>query len=57
MGRRCRSHQPAPRLPLDLATGLHTVTLVVEPAKLKSLRIELADVPGSPAQVQIVSGK
>jgi putative heme-binding domain-containing protein len=47
----------AARLPLDLSTGLHTVTLVVEPAKLKSLRIELADVAGSPAQAQIVGGK
>ncbi len=48
---------PASRLPLDLAAGLHTVTLVVEPAKLKTLRVELADVPGSPIQVQIVGGK
>ncbi|HTU24240.1 MAG TPA: PVC-type heme-binding CxxCH protein [Pirellulales bacterium] len=48
---------PAARLPLDLATGTHTVTMVVEPAKLESLRVELADVAGSPAQVQIVGGK
>jgi hypothetical protein len=48
---------PAARLPLDLASGIHIMTLVVEPAKLKSLRVELADVPGSPAQAQIVGGK
>ncbi|HEX4147051.1 MAG TPA: PVC-type heme-binding CxxCH protein [Pirellulales bacterium] len=51
------ARSPAARLPLDLVTGPHTVTLVVEPAKLKSLRIELADVPRSPAQAQIVGGK
>jgi putative heme-binding domain-containing protein len=48
---------PAARLPLDLSAGVHSVTLVVEPAKLKNLRIELVDVAGSPAQAQIVGGK
>jgi hypothetical protein len=41
---------------LDLAEGTHTVTLLLA-TSTGDLRLELADVPGSPAQVQIVGGK
>jgi putative heme-binding domain-containing protein len=43
---------------LDLQTGLHTLTLALRHDKPKAaLRIELDDVPGSPARVRIVNGK
>lgn len=43
---------------LDLSTGRHRLTLAVNrTTHTQPLRIELADVAGSPAQVQIVGGK
>ncbi len=42
---------------LDLAEGTHTITLMLNGKSADDLRAELADVPGSPAQVQIVGGK
>ena len=48
--------EPAAELTTDLAAGLHTVTLLVDPVAA-SLRIELADVPGSPARAQPLGGK
>lgn len=44
-------------LPVDLAVGLHTITLAVPQNSRDTLRLELADVPGSGAQVQMVGGK
>jgi putative heme-binding domain-containing protein len=45
-------------LPLDLASGTHTVALAVDLEKRQEgLRIELADIAGSPARTQIVGGK
>jgi putative heme-binding domain-containing protein len=44
-------------VPLDLATGIHTLMLVVDPALVESLRAELVDVPDSKIQIQIVGGK
>jgi putative heme-binding domain-containing protein len=42
----------------DLTTGLHTLTFLVDPAKLREgLRVEIDDVAGSPARVQVVGGK
>jgi putative heme-binding domain-containing protein len=44
--------------PLDLTTGLHRLTLAVDHAlHPPSLTVEVADVPGSPAQFQLVGGK
>ena len=42
---------------LDLAEGTHTISLLLGGKSTEDLRLELADVPGSPAQVQIVGGK
>jgi putative heme-binding domain-containing protein len=43
---------------LDLATGSHTLTLAVDLRQCKAgLRIELEDVPGSPAHVRLIAGK
>ncbi len=43
---------------LDLKTGLHTLTLAIDVSRRKEpLRIELDDVPGSPARVRILGGK
>jgi putative heme-binding domain-containing protein len=43
---------------IDLSAGTHTVTLAVDVSRRKeALRIELEDVPGSPARVRIVNGK
>jgi putative heme-binding domain-containing protein len=43
---------------LNLNEGLHTITLAVQPhPRTDPPRIELADIPGSPARVRIVNGK
>jgi len=43
---------------LDLKVGIHRVTMSVDLQKLnKKLRVELVDVPGSAARVEIVTGK
>jgi putative heme-binding domain-containing protein len=43
---------------LDLKTGLHTLTFAVDTGKRREpLRVEVADVTGSPAQVRVVGGK
>jgi putative heme-binding domain-containing protein len=43
---------------LDLATGQHTLTLVVDLGQRREgLRLELDDVPGSPARAALVGGK
>ena len=45
-------------VPLNLTAGPHTVTVAVEWAKRsKPLRVELDEVPGSPARVRLVGGK
>jgi putative heme-binding domain-containing protein len=46
-----------PRVTLDLAEGVHTITLLLNSKSTDDLRLELADVLGSPAQLQIVGGK
>jgi putative heme-binding domain-containing protein len=47
-----------PELEADLKAGLHTLTISVDPAKLRDgLRVELDDVEGSPARAQVVGGK
>jgi hypothetical protein len=47
-----------PETPVDLKTGTATITLVVDRAKrTNDLRVELLDVPNSPARVSIVGGK
>ena len=43
---------------LDLKPGVQTVTVVIDRSKrTDDLRVELADVPGSPARVAVVGGK
>jgi putative heme-binding domain-containing protein len=43
---------------IDVKSGLNTITLAVAPhGKKDALRVELEDLPGSPARVRIVSGK
>jgi putative heme-binding domain-containing protein len=50
--------QAATSWKLDLAQGRHTVTLAINrDARPAPLRIELADVPGSPARAELVTGK
>lgn len=47
-----------PETPLDLKTGVHTVTVVIDRSKrTEDLRVELDDVAGSPARVAVVGGK
>jgi putative heme-binding domain-containing protein len=46
-----------PRVALDLPEGVYTIALLLNGKSTDDLRLELADVPGSPAQVQIVGGK
>jgi putative heme-binding domain-containing protein len=45
------------KLIVELSGGLHTLTLLVGETSNDDLRLELADVPGSQAQVQFVGGK
>ncbi len=47
----------ASRLTLDLPAGVHSITFLLGTKSGDDLRAELADVPGSAAQVQIVGGK
>jgi putative heme-binding domain-containing protein len=42
---------------LDLKAGLHTLVFAVQQQENHAFRIELDDVPGSPALVRIVNGK
>ena len=42
---------------VDLSPGLHTITLALSTKGNDDVRLELVDVPGSAAQVQIVGGK
>ncbi len=50
--------EPASSLALDLATGVHTVTLTVESSKrTKPLRVELEELSESTARVRILGGK
>ena len=48
-----------PQVKLDLPAGRHTITVAVEEGvyPYPSLKVELADVPGSSAQAQVVAGK
>jgi putative heme-binding domain-containing protein len=47
-----------PEIPLDLKSGVQTVTVVIDRSKrTDDLRIELEDVADSPARVAIVGGK
>ncbi len=47
-----------PETTLDLKTGMQTITLLIDRSKrTEDLRIELDDVPGSPARVAVVGGK
>ena len=51
--------ETAESIDLDLATGVHTVTLLVvkDTPNPDGLRLELQDLPGSPARAQMVLGK
>ncbi|MBI3838039.1 MAG: hypothetical protein HY288_08910 [Planctomycetia bacterium] len=44
-------------LAVDLPAGVHTISLLLGAKSAEDLRLELTDVPGSAAQVQIVGGK
>lgn len=47
-----------PETTLDLKPGLQTITLVINRARrTEDVRVELDDVPGSPARVAVVGGK
>jgi putative heme-binding domain-containing protein len=53
-----RAVDPAAETVLDLPAGVRTVTVVIDRAKrTDDLRVELADVPGSPARAAVVGGK
>jgi len=48
----------APETICDVATGIRTVTIAIDTRKRRQpLRVELGDLPDSPAQVQLVGGK
>jgi putative heme-binding domain-containing protein len=45
-------------MPLDLGPGTHTLTFAVDRgSRTEALRVELDDVPGSPARLRVVGGK
>jgi hypothetical protein len=47
-----------PETPLDAKPGVQTLTLVIDRSKrTDDVRVELEDVPGSPARVGLVGGK
>ena len=47
-----------PETPLDVKPGVQTLTLVIDRTKrTDDVRVELDDVPGSPARVSVVGGK
>jgi len=50
--------EPAETVDVDLATGVHTVTLLVvrDSRPFDGLRVELQDIPDSPARAQMVLG-
>jgi putative heme-binding domain-containing protein len=48
---------PAGTMELDLPAGVQTLTFVVEAKATGGLRVELEDVPGSPARARLVGGK
>jgi putative heme-binding domain-containing protein len=53
-----RAVEPAAETAFDLPAGVQTVTVVLDRAKrADDLRVELADVPGSPARAAVVGGK
>jgi hypothetical protein len=53
-----RPVEPAAETTLDLPAGVQTVTVVIDRARrTDDLRVELADVPGSPARAAVVGGK
>ncbi|QDU21388.1 PVC-type heme-binding CxxCH protein [Urbifossiella limnaea] len=53
-----RAAEPAAETVLDLPAGVQTVTVVIDRAKrADDLRVELTDVPGSPARAAVVGGK
>jgi putative heme-binding domain-containing protein len=50
--------EPKEEMVLDLKTGLHTLTFVLDLTQRKhELRLELDDVAGSPARARVVNGK
>jgi putative heme-binding domain-containing protein len=50
--------EPKPETEIDLATGMQPITLVIDRSKrTEDVRVELADVAGSPARAAIVGGK
>jgi len=52
------AHLLLPETTVDLSQGAHTLAISVDPAaRVDGLRIELVDIPGSPAQVQLQGGK
>jgi len=51
-------HEPKGELSVDLAAGIHTITLAVDLERRRDpLRLVLEDEPGSPARAQVVVGK
>jgi hypothetical protein len=45
-------------LDVNLTTGPHTLTAIIDPSQRKDgLRLEADDVPGSPARLNLVGGK
>ena len=50
--------EPSAETTLDLPTGVQTVTVVIDRTRrTDDLRVELTDVPGSPARAAVVGGK
>jgi len=52
-----KPRQPDSKLTPDLAAGPHSIVLILGNQNADDVRLELADVPGSPVQLQIVGGK
>jgi putative heme-binding domain-containing protein len=49
--------EPAPTLDVDLSTGVHNIMFLRDGNPSQGLRLELEDIPGSPARAQMVLGK
>lgn len=57
LGQAAASTSAASRVTLDLPAGMHALAFLLGTKSGHDLRVELADAPGSAAQVQIVGGK
>jgi hypothetical protein len=50
--------EPKKKMTFDLPSGIHTISLLIEAPRCKhGLKLQLADLPSSPAKAQFIGGK